>query len=562
MKSFNKVCTLAFVALFALSILACGTVQATMIVSQTSNTVETAFDSRIGTTDLINSGQTSFASAANTVAPVNMPGLAFTIAGTNDGATASYVTDQAGTVAKNTWYLYEDNNTTLTYSLNTNPATGGKRRPVMTLRGINVFTGWQDADLFQSQKWTFRVATLANPTFTDVQAVDYLAPGGSKSSMISLADSTGVIGAGVTAVQFFVEKSSSAGNFGIVFREIDIPWSGFGSRTRHDGLACGRRNVPRRLRRCPPSQLGDERSLIIAIAEFNKQRFILMTLRHRCTESAIAAALARAVIVVAAILSAQWVSAAAPLRIECVGDSITAGYTDNPTWNVPFEFGYRSGLYTRLNNAGYDFQFVGASVEPWTNSFGPAPHNTPIPDLRTVGQDNHRGYGGWVTAGILSNMSSFLAADNPDVVLLMIGINDNGGTAAQNNLRNIVQTIVNLTPNADVIVAQITPMVSYSQSIVDYNTYIRDNLVPTFQAQGKHVTTVDQYVNMTTNGSIDPSLFSNGINHPNLVSYDRLAETWFQGIEAVRPVPEPGTISLLAVAGLGLIGIAWRNRRR
>ncbi|HVJ46116.1 MAG TPA: thrombospondin type 3 repeat-containing protein, partial [Luteolibacter sp.] len=37
-----------------------------------------------------------------------------------------------------------------------------------------------------------------------------------------------------------------------------------------------------------------------------------------------------------------------PLRIMPVGDSITAGYTDNPTWNEPFNFGYRSGLYTRL----------------------------------------------------------------------------------------------------------------------------------------------------------------------------------------------------------------------
>src|SRR5665647_888934 len=28
------------------------------------------------------------------------------------------------------------------------------------------------------------------------------------------------------------------------------------------------------------------------------------------------------------------VSAISPIRIECIGDSITAGYTDNPTWNL------------------------------------------------------------------------------------------------------------------------------------------------------------------------------------------------------------------------------------
>jgi lysophospholipase L1-like esterase len=277
---------------------------------------------------------------------------------------------------------------------------------------------------------------------------------------------------------------------------------------------------------------------------------------------ATAVRLAGVIIAFTAILSAASTRAATPLRIACVGDSITAGYTDNPTWNVPFEFGYRSGLYTRLTNAGYSFQFVGASVEPWTNNFGPAPHNTPSPDLRTVDQDKHRGYGGWGTADIKNNIGSWLTADNPDIVLLMVGINDNGSVAARNNLQNIVQTIVTQKPNAEVIVAQITPTLTYSQSIVDYNTYIRNTLVPTFQSQGKHVTTVNQYVNMTINGSIAPSLFSNGINHPNLVSYDRMAETWFQGVQAVCPVPEPGTISLLAMAGLGLIGIVWRSRKK
>jgi hypothetical protein len=31
---------------------------------------------------------------------------------------------------------------------------------------------------------------------------------------------------------------------------------------------------------------------------------------------------------------------------------------------------YRSGLYTRLTNAGYNFQFVGASPEPWNGHSG------------------------------------------------------------------------------------------------------------------------------------------------------------------------------------------------
>jgi len=77
----------------------------------------------------------------------------------------------------------------------------------------------------------------------------------------------------------------------------------------------------------------------------------------------------------------------------CLGDSITAGYTDNPDWNVPFEFGYRGGLYSLLAAAGHDIQFVGESPEPWDGRFG-LPTNTPKLDLRGMGQDKHRGYGG------------------------------------------------------------------------------------------------------------------------------------------------------------------------
>ena len=67
----------------------------------------------------------------------------------------------------------------------------------------------------------------------------------------------------------------------------------------------------------------------------------------------IRAAASLAIAVLTVLLACRTAWAGAPIRIQCVGDSITAGYTDNPTWNVPFEFGYRSGLYTRLTDAGY-----------------------------------------------------------------------------------------------------------------------------------------------------------------------------------------------------------------
>ncbi len=227
--------------------------------------------------------------------------------------------------------------------------------------------------------------------------------------------------------------------------------------------------------------------------------------------------------------------AAEPLRILCLGDSITAGYTDNPKWDVPFEFGYRSGLYKRLTEAGYSFKFVGACQEPWNGAFGIL-KNMPVLDLRKLDQDHHRGYGGWGTQGILDHLREWLAVDKPDLVLLMAGINDGGSIAARKNLDEIVQAIVTANPATDVIVAQITPMATFSQTIVDYNVYIRDTLVPTCKAQGKHVSTVDQYANMVVKDSIDTKRFSNGINHPNAEAYERMAQTWFDGMVLVRPL--------------------------
>ena len=96
--------------------------------------------------------------------------------------------------------------------------------------------------------------------------------------------------------------------------------------------------------------------------------------------------------------------------------------------------------------------------------------------------------------------------------------------------------MVAVKPTAHLIVAQITPYSSYTDSIVQYNNYIENTLVPFYDGQGKLVTTVDQYSNLLTNGAIDPTLFSNQINHPSPVGYDRMAQTWFQGVRSLGTV--------------------------
>jgi lysophospholipase L1-like esterase len=230
-----------------------------------------------------------------------------------------------------------------------------------------------------------------------------------------------------------------------------------------------------------------------------------------------------------------------PLRIMCLGDSITVGYTDNSAWNVPFKFGYRSGLYRLLKDAGYNFQFVGDSPQPWNNSSGDPTHGgtyKPEFDLRDLGQDNHQGGGG----APISALKEWVTKDNPDLILLLIGIN---GISANSPARihSLVETIVTEKPDAHLIVAQITPyapsQIEKNQLLYDYNVYIRDTLVPEFAANGHKVSTVDMYSLFLTDpndyeSDVAPGKHSNGFNHPFNEEYELMAQRWFAAIEALN----------------------------
>lgn len=234
-------------------------------------------------------------------------------------------------------------------------------------------------------------------------------------------------------------------------------------------------------------------------------------------------------------------------RICPMGDSITSGYTDPGTWAVPFNAGYRSGLYTRLTN-NMSFVLVGTSIEPW-NGMDRTVTNNPTVDLRSIGYDHHEGHSGQNTSFVLSNITHWLAVDKPDVILLMIGINDLGGHegvtnepfASEINLSNIVASVVSNSPRTYLIVAQITPYAIYTPAIVYYNNYIANVLVPHFANQGARVTMVNQYTNLCVPGTthIDPSLFSWGGTHPGAVAYDRMAQTWYDGILSLHLPPSP-----------------------
>jgi lysophospholipase L1-like esterase len=224
------------------------------------------------------------------------------------------------------------------------------------------------------------------------------------------------------------------------------------------------------------------------------------------------------------------------VRIMPLGDSITAGYTDNPAWEHPFEFGYRSGLHKRMTAAGRDFVFVGESPEPFCGKSGDPTHAgsvLPAYDLRPWNQANHRGYGGWKIPEIQAQVAGWIAEDRPDVILLMIGINGIGAESPR-QLEELVDTIFASDPEVGLILAQITPYTTYNPDLFSYNRFIRDSLAPSIASKGRSIATVDLYTPYLTDpddpASIDAAWFSNGKNHPTNAMYDQIAERWFQAI--------------------------------
>jgi hypothetical protein len=125
-------------------------------------------------------------------------------------------------------------------------------------------------------------------------------------------------------------------------------------------------------------------------------------------------------------------------------------------------------------------------------------------------------------------------------------------------LNTLVNTIVTAAPNARLIVAQITPLASFNQSLYDYNLYIRNTLVPAHAASGHKVTTVNLYSLFLTNPSnyssaIAPNVLANGINHPDNPHYDLMAQEWFNGIEALGLGPNTFSRWIAGFPGVGAL---------
>jgi lysophospholipase L1-like esterase len=196
-----------------------------------------------------------------------------------------------------------------------------------------------------------------------------------------------------------------------------------------------------------------------------------------------------------------------PIRIMPLGDSITYGY--------PVSGGYRLPLYQLLTNGGYNVDFTGTQTD------NGAP-DLPDPD--------HEGHPGWTIRGINAIAPDVLAStDDPDVILLLIGVNDynqNDDLAnAHTRLQGLVENLATNRPYAKIILANLLVTTSQPQDAEIQTTF--NPFVPTIasneQGLGRQVYFDDLRSAVTTNDLAD------GL-HPNQIGYNKMATNWFSNL--------------------------------
>jgi lysophospholipase L1-like esterase len=261
-------------------------------------------------------------------------------------------------------------------------------------------------------------------------------------------------------------------------------------------------------------------------------------------ESLVAAEFRRTILVVLAIVLGMACAAGATetIKIMPLGDSLTNG--------TGTESGYRLRLWNEMTAAGYSIDYVGTLD---TNGCAA------LPDW------DHEGHPGFNVDNIANGWSTVPGIDtylapgvyDPDIILLMVGTNDtwenNDFAHVGDRLDDLITRISGpdgLQPDAHLIVATIPPQKTY-----DYNTdWYNQQLVPIVNghvADGWNVTLVDMY------NALDSSDFGGDGVHPLQSGYNKMADVWFEGIQAVL-TPEPASLTLLAIGGLAVL----RRRRK
>ncbi|GAA5197702.1 hypothetical protein GCM10023322_69530 [Rugosimonospora acidiphila] len=205
-------------------------------------------------------------------------------------------------------------------------------------------------------------------------------------------------------------------------------------------------------------------------------------------------------------------SAATPIRIMPLGDSITGS---PGCW--------RALLWNRLTSAGYtNIDFVG----------------TLPPQGCGVSYDgDNEGHGGILATGIVSQnlLPGWLSATHPDIVLMHLGTNDVWSNLSPATILSAFGTLVDQmrasNPNIKVLVAQIIPMNPSNCAECAARVVALDSQIPAWASAkstaASPVTVVDQWT-----GFDDSTDTVDGV-HPNDSGNQKVSDRWYPPLAAL-----------------------------
>jgi lysophospholipase L1-like esterase len=227
----------------------------------------------------------------------------------------------------------------------------------------------------------------------------------------------------------------------------------------------------------------------------------------------------------------------AEIRIMPLGNSITSGSSSgaNPD-NSAYWVSYREVLWDKLNNAGYAVDFVGSLNSGWA----------------VLADSEHEGHGGWTADEIIGGrdpgagmLDEWLAAHQPEIVLLHIGTNDiDQGVEDWMDIDVILDEIYTIRPNAWVVLALIVNRLNNPGCGLCDETTAFNNDVDTLVFQPRRNVDKIVLVDMENNAGFDYRQEPDGDMydgvHPFATGYTKMANLWFNGLKQILPTADAG----------------------
>jgi hypothetical protein len=231
------------------------------------------------------------------------------------------------------------------------------------------------------------------------------------------------------------------------------------------------------------------------------------------------------------------------MRIMPLGDSITRGSSSGVS-DSNYMVSYRKELFDLLVSDGYEVDFVGSQNEG-SAAFG------------SLELADHEGHSGWRDDEIVSGrfgegkLEDWLIAERPNILLIHIGTN--GIDPSPDDVKDILDVIDNHENNFGeavwVILARIINRNIYSQTTTDFNDNVESLALdrinnPNNPAYPDKIIIVD----MEDGANINYGLVKDSPPgdmwddlHPFETGYEKMADVWFHGLQAILPVANAGS---------------------